>query len=332
MNNNFEKALEVIKEYDTIILHRHSSPDGDAIGSQIGMKKLLQANFPKKTIYVVGDAPGRYSFVEDSVMDEISDDTYEGALAILLDMGASHLVSDERYKFAKTTIRIDHHQYVEQFADLEIVDTSFESCAGLVASLAMEWGLKMPADGAKALYTGMVTDSGRFRYDSTSARTFKIASYLFETGFDASDVYLNLYSDDLEMIKLRASFVLKIKITEHGVGYIYTTLDEVKEYGVSTFTISRGMVNTMAEIKGVNTWVNFTESEEGVLCELRSKTQNINKIAVKYGGGGHVKASGARVKDREEAMAMLQDLDQMQIEEQYEFRNQKADPCKNKGI
>ena len=315
MHYDFEKAIAVIKEFDTIIIHRHSSPDGDAIGSQVGLKKVLQANFPEKKIYAVGDNPGRYSFVEDSTPDEISDDTYEGALAILLDMAATHLVSDERYKLAKSSLRIDHHQYVEKFTDLEIVDTSCESCAGLVASLVKEWGLKMPSDGAKALYTGMVTDSGRFRYDSTSAKTFITAAYLFEQGFDASDVYLNLYSDDLEMIKLRASFVMRIQITEHGVGYIYTTLDEVKEYGVSTFTISRGMVNTMAEIKGVNTWVNFTESEEGVLCELRSKNQNINKIAVKYGGGGHIKASGARVKDRAEAMAMLHDLDQMQIEE-----------------
>ena len=115
------------------------------------------------------------------------------------------------------------------------------------------------------------------------------------------------------MIQLRASFTLRIQLTKNGVAYIYTTRDEVEKLGVSTFTISRGMVNTMGEIKGVNTWVNFTETDEGVLCELRSKTQNINQIAVKYGGGGHIKASGATVKDKAEAMAMLHDLDQMQL-------------------
>ncbi len=313
--NDIQKALELIKKYDTIILHRHSSPDGDAIGSQVGLKKVLEANFPNKKIYAVGDEPGRYGFVADSTPDVIDDSVYQGALAILLDMGASHLVSDDRYTLAETTIRIDHHQHVEQFADLEIVDTSAESCAGLTASLVKEWGLKMPSDGAKALYTGMVTDSGRFRYDSTTARTFQTAAYLFEQGFDASDIYLNLYSDDFEYIRLKASFVMRIQFTEHGVAYIYTTLDEVNATGASLFTISRGMVGTMAEIRGVNTWVNFTESPEGVLCELRSKTQNINEIAVKYGGGGHLKASGARVKDKEEAMAMLRDLDLMQIEE-----------------
>ena len=312
-HNDIEKSIKLIKDFDTIIIHRHSSPDGDAIGSQIGLRNVLQFNFPEKRIYAVGDAPGRYSFVEDSIMDDIGDETYEGALAILLDMGASHLVSDDRYRLAQKTIRIDHHQYVEKFTDLEIVDCGYESCAGLVAGLCMEWGLVVPSNGAKALFTGMVTDSGRFRYDSTNSRTFRIASFLYEQGFDASDIYTNLYQDDLKMIQLRASFTLRIQLTENNVAYIYTTREEVEKMGVSTFTVSRGMVNTMAEIKGINTWVNFTETDEGVLCELRSKTQNINQIAVKYGGGGHIKASGAMVKDKAEAMAMLADLDAMQI-------------------
>jgi phosphoesterase RecJ-like protein len=312
---DIEKALDLVKLFDTIIIHRHSSPDGDAIGSQIGLREVLKANYPEKQIYAVGDHAGRYSFVEDSIMDDVGDETYQGALCILLDMGASHLVSDNRYTLAQKTIRIDHHQYVERFADVEIIDTSFESCAGLVAHLCMEWGLIVPSNAAKALYTGMVTDSGRFRYDSTSARTFRIASFLFEQGFDPSDIYSNLYQDDLKMIQLRASFVLRIQLTEHGVAYIYTDRDLVEKSDASIFTLSRGMVNTMAEIKGVQTWVNFTESPEGVLCELRSKSQNVNKIAVKYGGGGHIKASGAMVKDRSEAMAMLDDLDKMQIGE-----------------
>ena len=311
--NDIQKAFELINKFDTIIIHRHSSPDGDAIGSQIGLRDILKHNFPEKRIYAVGDNPGRYSFVEDSIMDDIGDETYQGALAILLDMGASHLVSDDRYRLAQKTIRIDHHQYAETFTDVEIIDTSFESCAGLIAHLCMEWGIVVPSNGAKALYTGMVTDSGRFRYDSTNSRTFRIASFLFEQGFNPSDIYTNLYQDDLKMIQLRASFILRIQLTEHGVAYIYTTREEVEKMGVSTFTVSRGMVNTMAEIKGVNTWVNFTETEDGILCELRSKTQNINQVAVKYGGGGHIKASGTTVKTKAEAMALLDELDKMQL-------------------
>jgi phosphoesterase RecJ-like protein len=129
-----------------------------------------------------------------------------------------------------------------------------------------------------------------------------------ERQFDTSDIYKNLYADDLSMIKLRAQYVLKIQTTDEGVAYIYTPLDEAKSYNADSFTLSRGMVNVMGEIRGIHSWVNFTETENGVLCEIRSNTYNINPIATKYGGGGHQKASGATLKDKEEAMALLEDL------------------------
>ena len=118
----FEQVLTEIKNYDRIIIHRHSSPDGDALGSQIGLKHILQDNFPNKEIYVVGDDAKRYSFMDGSIMDVIDDSLYEGARAFILDCGASSLVSDDRYKKAAKVIRIDHHIYAENFADIEIVD------------------------------------------------------------------------------------------------------------------------------------------------------------------------------------------------------------------
>lgn len=307
----FEKILEEIKKYSTVIIHRHTSPDGDALGSQIGLQHIIKDNFPEKSVYVVGDEAKRYSFMDGSVMDEIEDGVYEGALAFVLDCGSSSLISDERYKTASSVVRIDHHIYCEKIADIEVVDTSYESCCGLITELALESGLALSPASAKALYTGMVTDSGRFRYDSTSSDTFRLASALLREKFDINDVYAKLYADDFFFIKLRAQFILKIQFTENNVAYIYTTKEELPTYGADTFTISRGMVGTMADIRGVNTWVNFTETEDKVLVEIRSNKYNINPIAVKYGGGGHAKASGASVKDRETAMALLKDLNDL---------------------
>jgi len=307
----YNKILEKIKQYDKIIIHRHTNPDGDALGSQIGLRLILEENFPEKKIYTVGDAAKRYAFMAGSTMDEIEDSVYEGAVAVILDTSAKALISDQRFTLAAETVRMDHHIFCEKIADLELTDTSFESCAGLVAAFAKETGLRMTPAAAKSLYTGMITDSGRFRYDSTTSQTFLIAAYLCEQKFDTNDIYRNLYADDFSHIRLKAEFVLKIKFTEHNVAYIYTTLDEAKATGADTFAISRGMVGTMAEIRGVDIWVNFTETEEGVLCEIRSSKYNINPIAVKYGGGGHKKASGATVESREEAMAMLADLDKL---------------------
>ena len=304
----FEEILQAIKEYSTVIIHRHYNPDGDAMGSQIGLKNIIKDNFPDKKVYAVGDDPKRFSFMDGSVMDEIDDSVYEGALAVILDCGASSLISDDRYKKAAKTVRIDHHIFGEKIADIEVVDTSYESCCGEVTEFALESGLRLSPASAKALYTGMVTDSGRFRYDSTTSNTFRLASALLKEKFDLNGLYAQLYADDFAYVRLRAQFVLKIQFTDDGVAYIYTTKEELPTYGVDTFTISRGMVATMSDLKGVDIWVNFTETENGVLVEIRSNKYTVQHIAVKYGGGGHAKACGATVKDRETAMALLEDL------------------------
>ena len=304
----FENVLRLIKAYPRIIIHRHKNPDGDALGSQLGLFHILRDSFPEKTVYMVGDMTPRYAFMVDRKMDELCDEDFSGALSIVLDTSAKTLISDDRYTLASASARLDHHIFVEKIADEEVTDTSFESCCGLITAMAIECGLVVSPAAAKALYTGMITDSGRFRYDSTSAQTFRMASFLMERKFDTTDIYRNLYSDDLFFIQLRAKFTLKIQTTPCKVAYIYTTLDEAAEYGADTFTLSRGMVNVMSEIKGIESWVNFTESEGGVMCEIRSNCHNINPIAVKYGGGGHQKASGATLKDRDEAMRLLEDL------------------------
>lgn len=307
----FNKALQLIEKYDVIIIHRHSNPDGDALGSQIGMREIIRENYPNKTVYMVGDRTKRYAFMEGWEPDEISDDTYKGALAIVLDTSAKFMISDTRYTMADATLRFDHHLYCEDICDVDVIDSTFESCCGLLTQFAVDCNLKLNTLAAKSLFTGMVTDSGRFRYDSANSRTFHLASILTEHNFDPNSIYVELYADDFNMIQLRASYVLKIQLAGDGVAYIVTTKDELQqlaEKGVDSFTVSRGMVGTMSDIRGVDSWVNFTETEQGVLCELRSKKYNINPIATKYGGGGHAKASGATVPDLETAMKMVEDI------------------------
>lgn len=308
----FDKALQLIRDYDVIIIHRHSNPDGDALGSQIGLKALINENFPDKKVYIVGDATRRYSFMEGWEPDEIPDETYRGALGVVLDTSAKFMISDSRYTLAEKTLRFDHHIYCEDICDVDIIDSTFESCCGLLTQFALDTGLRLNRLAAKSLFTGMVTDSGRFRYDSANSRTFRLAAALTEQGFDANEIYCELYADDFDNVRLRAQCTLKIQLAGDGVAYLVTTARELddycKNYGADSFGISRGMVGTMADIRGVDSWVNFTETDQGVLCELRSKKYNINPIAVKYGGGGHSKASGATVPDLQTAMNMVRDM------------------------
>ena len=304
----FEKILQAIKQYSTIIIHRHTNPDGDAMGSQIGLKAILQENFPEKEVYAVGDPAKRYAFMDGSTMDEVADEKYEGALAIVLDCGSAALISDDRYQKAAFTVRFDHHIFAETICDLEAVDTSYESCCGLLTDFAVQTGLQLSPTSAKALYTGMVTDSGRFRFDSTTSKTFRLASELLKQSFSVTEIYAQLYADDFEQVRLRAQFILKIQFTPKNVAYIYTTKEELAVCGADTFTVSRGMVSTMADLRGVDIWVNFTETEEKILVEIRSSKYTVQPVAVKYGGGGHAKACGCSVADKETAMQLLEDL------------------------
>ncbi len=311
MNEKYIKALELIEKYDSIIIHRHSNPDGDAIGSQCGLREIIKNNYPEKRVFIVGDSPSRYSFISSSTPQLIEDDVYNESLAIVLDTSSAKLISDDRYSKAKETLRFDHHLFIETICSFEVVDSSFESCCGLISDFALSSKLNINKEAAEALYTGLLTDSGRFLYDSVSPRTFIIASALLERGVDTSSIFSSLYSEEFRDLKRKGRFIDRIELTEHNVSYVYTTKKDLEKEEIMPNAYSRSLVNTMANIKGVSIWVSFTEIEGAVLCEIRSNKANINPIAVKYGGGGHKKASGATLKNREEAFSLLKDLDSL---------------------
>ena len=123
----FSGIISGILKYERIIIHRHSKPDGDAIGSQVGLRELIRENFPEKEVFIVGDAPGRYGFIEGSAPDTVPDEYYGNALAVILDTSSPALISDGRWRTAAASVRIDHHIFLEKIADTEAVDSTFES-------------------------------------------------------------------------------------------------------------------------------------------------------------------------------------------------------------
>ena len=308
-----QAILDKIKEYNKIIIFRHFRPDGDAIGSTKGLKRILELTYPEKEIYLINSDYSDYLQFLGGEDVETSEEIYKGALGIVLDTGNAKRISNQNFSLCKEVIKLDHHIPLESYGNLEWVEEERSSTCEMIAAFydTFKDELKIDKEAATYIYTGMVTDSGRFRYDSTTSQTFRLASRLLEEDFNTNEVYANLYADDFDHVLLRAKFILKIRFTEAGVAYIYTDKAEAESYGVSTFTISRGMVGTMSDLRGVDAWVNFTETEDGVLAEIRSSKYNINPVAVKYGGGGHHKASGATLKNYDEAMLMLEDLNEI---------------------
>ncbi len=303
----FLAIYDKIKEYQTIIIHRHLRPDGDCLGAQMGLKKAILATFPSKCVKVVGDQMMRYNWM--GFMDEVSDELYKGALVIVVDSGAEKLISDERYKKGDFLIKIDHHIPQGEYGDISLVDTTYESCCGIITSLIKETPLVMNSEVASLLFCGLVTDSGRFRYSQTNATTFMNASYLMSFGIDTEYIYNNLYVEKLENVKLKAKLITKFKVTEDGVAYLINKWSDVVKYNVGIFDISRGMVNIMSGIEGIDIWANFTENENGeVYCEFRSNGKNVNKVATLFDGGGHLQASGCTIKSIKEIKKVIKEL------------------------
>ena len=307
--------FKIIEQYQTIIIHRHARPDMDAIGSQVGLKFILKNMYPNKHIYAVGDI-NNMSY--NASMDDISDETYQDALAIITDVAVKHMISDDRYQHAKERIIIDHHTNDTDVGDVRIFyrDDSYSSACEIIIDMMMQENIDIPQEAATYLYGGMVTDSGRFLYLKDAMRTFKLASYVSSFQPNIKDFYDYLYTEDLEKRRIKNKFQ-NFELTENNVAYRISSYQDIKETGLDFQAISRGMVNLMAGIKEIPIWASFCQDESGnYIAEMRSRHIPIVDIAKQYGGGGHLNACGATLKTLDDVHQMIQDLDT--LKQQFE--------------
>ncbi|AIO18238.1 Bifunctional oligoribonuclease and PAP phosphatase NrnA [Candidatus Izimaplasma bacterium HR1] len=303
----YDIVKSLIHKYNRIIIHRHKNPDGDAYGSQMGLKRLIELNYPDKEVYAVGDE-NTFNFLGH--MDIIPDDYYYGSLAIVVDVCVHRLISDKRYLKADEILVVDHHLNEPDFKCISIIESDHIACAGLLASVFIENDCIFDELAATRFLTGIVTDSGRFVYPKTSAETLETAAYLVRQGADLDWIYDKLYTEELNFKKLKGYFINNFKITENNVAYMKNDKTVKDMFGVTTFTVSRAMVNQMSSIRNINIWANFTEEDDGnVLVELRSGKESIVHIARKYGGGGHALACGCSLSSLDEVEKVLKDLD-----------------------
>lgn len=305
------RLFEKIKEYKTIIIHRHSRPDLDAIGSQRGLALTLKENYPDKEIYIVGDMSDRYAFLGE--MDVIDDSKYENALAIITDVSVSHMVSDDRYKLAKEVFIIDHHKNESDITDNWICDPTKIAACELITEMLLAQGLNIPKDAATALFGGIITDSGRFQYGETSGNTLRVSADLLDLGADKEYIYKNLYTELLSERQMKNWFAARFETTKNGVAYLKNGPEVFEKFNVDFFNISRGMVGVMAGIKEIPIWCNFTIdiANNKIVGEFRSRDISIVHIAKKYGGGGHDMACGASLSSWEEVDLVIKDFDEL---------------------
>ena len=302
----FKQILHKIKEYDTIIIHRHMRPDPDALGSQVGLKKLLQVNFPEKKIKVAGKTEPTLAWM--AKMDDVSDDDYKHALVIVCDTANTARIDDERYNKGDFLIKIDHHPNDDIYGDISWVDTSSSSASELIALFALENKLKLDDYSAKLLYAGIVGDTGRFLYPATTARTMAVASKLREYPFDFAALARKMDSFSYQIAKLQGYVYDHLEVDENGAARVVLTRKILDEFNV-TDAESSAIVGTPGRIDCVESWAIFVEQPEGhYRVRLRSKSIVINEIAKRHDGGGHPLASGANSYSLEENEQIYQEI------------------------
>ena len=294
MTNIQNEIIKKIEEYSTIIIHRHINPDPDALGSQGGLQKIIQASFPEKKVYVVGEEVESLLFLNR--MDQISDEVYNDALVIVCDTANIPRISDERFKLGSYIIKIDHHPDREPFGDLSWVDTTYSSTSEMIMDLYLKHQdtLTLNQEAARLLYAGIIGDTGRFLYDNTTSRTMRYASKLLEWDIEPQEIYNNLYKMDRNTARLQGYVLFNYEVTKEGVAYFKMTKEILDEFGVDK-TSAANLVNVLSNIEGNKVWVFFIEYPEEIRVRIRSAKTPINEVAYQFNGGGHPLASGATI-------------------------------------
>lgn len=304
------KIIEAVESYNIIIIHRHVRPDPDALGSQNGLAHLIKNHYPEKEVYVVGDEEVSLNFI--SQMDEINDQTFQEALIIICDTANIERISDERYSKGEKIIKIDHHPNEDPYGDLLWIDTAASSVSEMIYELFETWrdlkGMTMTEEAARCIFTGIVGDTGRFRYPNTSERTFRYVSEVVKQPFSPVEIYEKLEKKNLNDARLEGYILSHFQFFDVGVGSIRLPNEILEKYQVTTSDASR-LVNTFANVDGLKAWVFFVEEPDKLIrVRLRSKGPKINGLAQKFNGGGHPLAAGASVHSWDEADQVLGQL------------------------
>lgn len=304
---SFDLVYQKVKDYQTIIIFGHKRPDGDCYGSQNGLKDIIKSTFPMKSVFVVGEKVDNLSFIGQ--MDQIEDDIFPQALAIVVDTATRDRISDSRYKLCKEIIKIDHHIILDNYGDINVVEELIPAtCLLITKFLLSNETLKISLNGATALYTGIITDTGNFRYRGVNAETFHLAGVLLNYGVDTEWIDQNLSVQSLRSLRLKSYVYRSFKVTKNGFAYAVINRMIIKYYNVG-YDEAASLVNLLANIKECPVWALIIRYPKDIRVRIRSNGPNINKLAEKYDGGGHHKAAGASLKSWSKMRPFVKDAD-----------------------
>jgi phosphoesterase RecJ-like protein len=290
---------EILKTNDTFVITAHVNPDGDAVGSCLGLAMALRA--AGKGIRVVLDGfakkfahlPGMEMVNAECLMLNVEC----GVLVCLDCANLDRLHVKERFNEFKVTINIDHHISNGNYAEYNYIDPSAASAAEVVLDL-LDGDYPLTADIAEVLLLGLLSDTGGLSHANTNARALHNTARLIDAGADIAKIkkrILNMHT--LPEAKIMARALHNVKMVADGrVSMSYLLIGDFDDVG-ATYADTDGIPEYMLEIEGAEIAVFFTERENGLIkINFRSMTVNVSDLAAKFGGGGHVNAAGASIE------------------------------------
>lgn len=292
------EIIKEIKAAKTIILHRHVLPDGDAIGSQLALKELIKLNYPNKEVYAVGTMVDYLQFL--GKMDQVKDEQYQDALVIVSDTANQPRIDDQRYKLAKSVIKIDHHPNNDAYGNYQWVDTSYPAACEMIADFIFANKLICSQFIAKCLLTGIITDTSRFMLRQISSRTFTMTSKLLDFYQESiTNIYDEIGYKSINETKFLNYCYQNFQVSKKGIISLKITNKYLQQIDMDADKAAFH-VNIFSNILGHPIWlVGIEYQDQTIRCELRTSDRNIkvNDIAIKFGGGGHNNAAGCKLTE-----------------------------------
>lgn len=295
-----DDILEEIEKAEKIVVLTHESPDGDAIGSALTVKLILE-ELGKKADVIVPEYPKVFSFLPKAETMEIDSEIQKYDLAISVDCAnLKRIARNEYFENAKKTIVIDHHGSNNMYGDINYVNPVSPACCEILVGMAEYFGIKISKDIGTCIMTGIITDTGGFRYRSVTPDTFEYTAELIRLGVDIPMIYKRTMGT-----KTKANFELSKKVIERmelleggKVSFSYITSQDEQEVNAQTGDHD-GLVNIGKDIEGVEVsiFIRQKEDEDVYKVSLRSEEGiNVSDICLLFGGGGHARAAGALIQ------------------------------------
>lgn len=298
--NSLEDIVDALKNSDRTGITSHINPDGDSIGSLLGLALVLHGQGKEVCSSLPDPAgyPPQYLFLPGrELLGKPRDFAGKIDVFVALDCSNPDRLGElqQAAEGAGTLVNIDHHEDNKLYGDLNYVDEGASSTAELIFRVTRKAGWKAENEVATCLYTGLMTDTGRFQHRNTTPETFQVASELVESGADIFRASREVYENQsLSYTRLVGKALQRVEIKEEcGLIYSYVTLQDLEETGAS-LSETEDLIDYLRIVRGTRVVALFKELEDGrVRVSLRSRdTLEVGPIARAMGGGGHARAAG----------------------------------------